>query len=81
MGMTGEVWALVSCCSRKQCDGTRISRVSKDCFPGCLVAQLSAHGSEVRKITYLLRAYLALSKLALDAHEIMKGMRTGQTVL
>lgn len=64
-------------CSRKQCDDTRISRVSKDCFPGCPVAQLPAHGSEVREVTSLLRAYLALSKFDLTAHKIIKGMRAG----
>lgn len=74
--MVGQAWSLLSCCSRKQCDDTGISRVSKDCLPGCPVAQLPAHG-EVRKITYLLRAYLALSKLALNAHKIIKGMRAG----
>lgn len=31
----------------------------------------------MREVTYLLRAYLALSKLALAAHKIIKGMRAG----
>lgn len=76
--MTGEVWSLVSCCSRKQCDGTRISESAKIASQGVLVHSSLPMGSGVRKITCLLRAYLALSKLALNAHEIIKGMRTGK---
>lgn len=31
----------------------------------------------MREVTYLLRAYLALSKFALTAHKVIKGMRAG----
>lgn len=77
--MADEVWSLVSCCSRKQCGDTLISRVSQDCFPACLTAQLPADGGVRRgEITYLSKERLSCSnKFALSARKIIKGLGAG----
>lgn len=76
-GMADKVWSLVSCCSRKQCGDTGISRVSKGCFQGVLLHSSLHWGVRWGEITYLMRVYLAISRLALTIHKIIKELGAG----